>query len=801
MSEVFQNYDDVVEQMQAFGLVIDGLEVGRLMRCKVEGDRERRGWYALHEVRLDNGSMALVGAYGIWRGSDNNAQKIELKKAKLTDEQRAAIKARIAEDKKRADARRKAEIERAAALAQRGWEHCKPDGSCDYLTRKNVKAYGVRFTDRGNMVVPLLDVRGRIYGLQVIYNEASAKRRRGRDKEYWPSGMTTKAMHYQINSPEWIVLVCEGYATGASLHEATGYPVAIAFDAGNLLPVAQALHKRYPWVRILVCADDDYLARCPSEACAHFDLVSLGNCPKCSTPYRHGNSGVESADAAALAVNGAWVKPTFAVDRALQKITDFNDLHTIEGLHAVRAQIEARIAELRWDASTTVAREELSRGAGDTSALKPLLTVPEAAVRYSIVYGGGGCLFDHQERELVPKGDVMDLLEDHGWRDWKRHPRRSVVRLREIGFDPAGADPTIKCNLWGGWPTTPKAGKCTVLLELLEHLCSGEQNAGDVYEWVLKWLAYPIQHPGAKMKTALIFHGPQGVGKNMFFEAVMDVYGKYGRIVDQAAIEDKFNDWASKKLFLIADEVVARQELFHTKNKLKGFVTGKTIRINPKNIASHDEVNHVNVVFLSNEIQPLVLERDDRRHTVIWTPATLSQNFYTDVADEIAGGGIAALHHHLATLDLGDFQTWTRPPMTKSKSDLIELSLESTQRFLADWEKGETPYPFGPAKNMDLYAAYTRWCRQHGVSKPRESGQFLAYIGKLPGWTNQPRHVYENTAYHGSTKPKRIVIPDAASLSRAGKECQADWARSEWLTNHVVAFAMSLEDLPQAANG
>ncbi|MBL7391299.1 primase-helicase family protein, partial [Escherichia coli] len=83
---------------------------------------------------------------------------------------------------------------------------------------------------------------------------------------------------------------------------------------------------------------------------------------------------------------------------------------------------------------------------------------------------------------------------------------------------------------------------------------------------------------------------------------------------------DKFNDWASGKLFMIADEVVARQELFHIKNKLKALITGDCIRINPKNVAAHDERNHVNLVFLSNEKQPLVLEKDDRRFMVMWTP-------------------------------------------------------------------------------------------------------------------------------------------------------------------------------------
>ena len=69
----------------------------------------------------------------------------------------------------------------------------------------------------------------------------------------------------------------------------------------------------------------------------------------------------------------------------------------------------------------------------------------------------------------------------------------------------------------------------------------------------------PIQHPGAKLKSTIVVHGPQGTGKNLFFEALMRIYGEYGDVIDQSAVEDKFNDWASRKLFMIADEVVAHQ--------------------------------------------------------------------------------------------------------------------------------------------------------------------------------------------------------------------------------------------------
>jgi putative DNA primase/helicase len=784
-----QNYDDVLDQLRAAGLIVEQIDFGRVVRCKIEGDREKRGWYALHEVTLSGGSVMIFGSYGVWRGNENNAQKIEIKKTSFTDQQRDAIRARIAEDKLHEEARRKRELERAAQRAGALWSRLEPTGECAYLERKAVKPYGVRFSKRGNMVLPMLDERGRIHGLQVIY----AKPRNGIDKKYWPPGTSHKHRYFAIGAPTWIILIAEGYATAASLHEATGYPVAVAFVAGNLLNIAQLLHKRYPWAKILVCADDDAMARCKSKDCAHIDRVELVACPKCGTPYGHGNTGVDAAAAAALAIGGAWTKPEFFPGTDLYTHTDFNDLHRVEGLHAVRSQVEAKVVELKWFAMADLARESLDGGVGENKNLKSLLTVEEAAARYSLVYGGRGTLFDHQEHDLVPKPDVLDMLEDHGWREWKRHRARRVVRLAEVGFDPSMTDETIRCNLWGGWPTTPKEGNCNALLELLEFLCSEEKGYSEIYNWVLKWLAYPIQHHGAKMKTALVFHGPQGAGKNMFFEAVMAIYGRYGRIVDQNAIEDKFNDWASKKLFLIADEVVARQELFHTKNKLKGFITGDWIRINPKNVAAHEERNHLNVVFLSNEIQPVIVEQDDRRYTAIYTPPKVSKDFYEHIKTEIDAGAIAALHHHLLHLDLGNFKPWTAPPMTQAKRELIGVSLDSTQRFLEDWRNEETPYPFGPVLSMDLYQAYLRWCRTNGVQRPRESNQFLAYVGKIRGWTNQPRHVHEDAGY-GASRPKRVVIPDEESLARVKKNCGESEQQSHWLTNNVLDFKSSLEE-------
>ena len=162
------NYDDVLHQLRAAGLVVDSLEVGKLRRVKVEGgDREKRGWYHLHELRLQNGDDLIVGSYGVWRGAENNAMKVEVKKSDLSREQVEAMRKRLAEDKKRAELARKAEQERAADKAAAAWRKCSPDGDNDYLHRKGVAAHGVRFSPQGAMVIPMLDVAAKIHGLQI----------------------------------------------------------------------------------------------------------------------------------------------------------------------------------------------------------------------------------------------------------------------------------------------------------------------------------------------------------------------------------------------------------------------------------------------------------------------------------------------------------------------------------------------------------------------------------------------------------------------------------------------------------
>ncbi len=118
------------------------------------------------------------------------------------------------------------------------------------------------------------------------------------------------------------ILLSEGYATGASLHMATGKPVAVAFDAGNLEPVARKLREKYPNAAITICADNDH---------QHTRR----------TPEGTGlwNKGVAMAQDAAKAVGGKVVAPIFNEEERARGLTDFNDLHQSRGIEEVKKQI------------------------------------------------------------------------------------------------------------------------------------------------------------------------------------------------------------------------------------------------------------------------------------------------------------------------------------------------------------------------------------------------------------------------------------------------------------------------------
>ena len=237
-----------------------------------------------------------------------------------TPEQKRADDARrireCHETQQRDQAERKAAHDRAAAEAALLWQQGSDTGESPYRTRKGVQAYGVRFTPDGWLLVPMRDAAGKLWNLQRIAPAKPAGG--GPDKLFLRGGRKTDLFHWcgdPAGNP--VLLVAEGYATAASVHQATDRPVAVAFDAGNLAPVCKTLRTQYPAALICIAGDDDK-----------------------ATEARTGqNPGRIKATAAALAVGGLAVFPEDLPEGG----SDFNDMATASGIDAVRLVIDHAI--------------------------------------------------------------------------------------------------------------------------------------------------------------------------------------------------------------------------------------------------------------------------------------------------------------------------------------------------------------------------------------------------------------------------------------------------------------------------
>jgi phage/plasmid primase-like uncharacterized protein len=288
--------------MRERGIAYDGFIApdGKLHRFKAEGDSDASSWYVLH----DDGKF-MAGAFGCWRrslnekwNSANGDQLTAEEKRLLSQRWREADNARKTDEEKR---QTEAKIKASQLLS--GAAACV---SHPYLERKRVAAFGaIRSDDRGCLLLPLCDVQGVLHSLQFI---APDKRfHDGRDKDFLPGGKVQGCFYEISDNPAGPLVICEGYATGASIHEATGWATVCAMFCGNL--------KKVPGRTLVIAADNDR--------------------------FTDKNPGVLKATEAAKAAGAHLAVPDFADEDTLS--TDFNDLARLAGPEAVARVITKAI--------------------------------------------------------------------------------------------------------------------------------------------------------------------------------------------------------------------------------------------------------------------------------------------------------------------------------------------------------------------------------------------------------------------------------------------------------------------------
>lgn len=279
-------------------LVADGV----LHRCgTVDKPHQMDGAYLLH---LDG---IAAGGFENHRDGLDWQNWCSLAENEMSDTERTEHRRRVVAAKKLRDEELTEKRARAKREAQHIWNRSAAATSHPYLAKKGIKPNGARI-DGGSLVISIQDITGEIHSLQTIDADGG---------KLFLSGGRKQGCFFPIGKFDNVtaVFIAEGFATGASVHEATGAAVAVAFDCGNLKLVAEALRKRWPRAKITVCADDDW-----------------------KTP---GNPGLEKASEAARTIGGMTAAPMFGSNRHDRQDgqTDWNDLHQAAGIETVKRQL------------------------------------------------------------------------------------------------------------------------------------------------------------------------------------------------------------------------------------------------------------------------------------------------------------------------------------------------------------------------------------------------------------------------------------------------------------------------------
>lgn len=370
--------DDVLAQMRERGiepptkaLVPDG------KKATWAGDaakpKKKNAWAVLHEWKSPKtDKVYVVGHYGI----RDEHWPVEATQVEWSPAEKTAWLERQKQLEREAARERRELAETAAQKAAKLWSRARVEGGSDYLERKQIGAYGVRFAF-GRVLVPLVDTAGTLHGVQWIGPDGA---------KVFGTG-TVKEGHYHLLgdlAQGLPVAFAEGYATAASVYMATGWPVVCCFDSGNLLPVAAAWRKLYPDVEFLFAADDDrHLVR---RLCERLEKVGVGaklgdfarslggvrdmrwelpdgRVVELVARWARDGNGVYYIDGS-ITADGAKPKPLLLVNAgrakavaAAKKVgrarvilphfadrglgTDWNDLHVSEGQAVVREQLLA----------------------------------------------------------------------------------------------------------------------------------------------------------------------------------------------------------------------------------------------------------------------------------------------------------------------------------------------------------------------------------------------------------------------------------------------------------------------------
>jgi putative DNA primase/helicase len=504
------------------GLVADG-SIGRAF-ITIGNQRKLVGWY---QAWLDQSSP--FGRLGDYRVSQDQPTAIwrpeNSKKYTLTAEQKAEIE----------EARRQVEVktaEKYTQAAQRSksiWEQGEECIKHEYLERKKVLSYGLRKDKNNNLLIPMMDGQGTIVGLQFITVDGTKRFLTGSKK----SGSFFLLGREIFNSSDSLNYA-EGYATAASLYSDRSQPTVVAFDAYNLVKVAEVMYKYFPKLKHIFVADNDDSKTGEKEAqkAAAF-IKAKGGHAEVQMPETKGDYNDHKNEVAVVEGEVILKDLDVPVEYDFHRSASGRYLNTKDNISGV---LQTHQVDVRYN----VIKKKMEI---DIPEMKFIADMHEEA---SLIEIEDRCI-----KMGIPHTKVRDYLK---------------VLARE--YNPVKE--WIMSEPWDGTDRLPD------FMASLTTEESAQLKEMLLKKWLISCVAAACEPNGVELEGILVLQGAQGLGKTLWFKRLCD-YNK-GWLLEGATLNPSDKDSVKRA---VSHWIVELGEIESTFKKsdidqLKAFVTAKT---------------------------------------------------------------------------------------------------------------------------------------------------------------------------------------------------------------------------------
>jgi Family of unknown function (DUF5906) len=303
-------------------------------------------------------------------------------------------------------------------------------------------------------------------------------------------------------------------------------------------------------------------------------------------------------------------------------------------------------------------------------------------------------VFQNKESFLLRYSNRFAFVDGRRWgvssvplgQWWLTHPDRR--QFRGVTFMPGGRDTVGEClNLWRGWGVVPVEGDWSLIREHIEDVIAG--GNGEFAEYVMRWIAWAIQHPDRQAEVALVLIGEKGTGKGTLVRALERLFGAHAfQVNSREAVIGQFNGHLQDCILFVADEAYWGGDK-RCVGRLQGMITEPRLSIERKGIDLFTVRNLLHLVMLAEPGWVIPAGRYERRYAALAVSDKRrgDKAYFKALYRQIEEGGVAAMFYDLQRMDLGDWH-----PREIPDALLQNATLQKQQRLtlppLEQWYSG-----------------------------------------------------------------------------------------------------------------